>query len=154
MTCTGFLKAQQEVIVCNSPTESQLIGKQISFLEGEKGKISFEDIQKETYQKQFQNYDKDVFAQPPSKTVVWIKTTIQNQTKEDLWIEVGRSFSCWKIDFHRPNKDGNYQKPVQTGALRPYSTREYPTNFFWLKLADANETNAKTYYIRLESGSS
>ncbi len=148
---TGFAEAQKEVIVYSSLTKSELIGKKITFLEDKQGTLTIEDIQKEKYQNQFQNHTKDVFATLPSSSIIWIKTTIQNQTNKDLWIEIGKSFSCWKIDFYRPNKEGEYQKAILTGAARPYENREYPTNFFWLKLAQEKDTQTKTFYVKLES---
>ncbi|MGB0524458.1 MAG: 7TM diverse intracellular signaling domain-containing protein [Flammeovirgaceae bacterium] len=153
--CLGFLMlplttlANPNTITIDNSTASKLIGKQVMFLEDESGKLRLEEILKAENQRKFKRHQEDVFARPASRSAIWFKITIRNDTGEDLWLEAGGNLACWYIDFFRPDSIGSYSDSVKTGSLRPTSSKEYPVNFYWLKLAKANDRDIKTYYLRI-----
>jgi len=139
-------------IFFDTKNEVQMIGKQVYFLEDENGKLQIEDLKKTNYQAQFKKHDKDVFARPASKTVVWFKISVQNRSQEDLWLELGGSLACWYVDFYEQDSTGNLKKVIETGTFRPEKNKAYPVNFFWLPLAKKDEQKTKTYYISIRGG--
>ncbi len=102
----------------------------------------------DTIRTQFFESDQDIYNSPASRSAIWAKLIVKNETGEDIWLESGGPLSNWYIDFYRPDSAGNYGPPVETGSFRPMENKEYPTNLFRLKLAGENDTTARTYYIR------
>ncbi len=139
-------------IILTDTKELSLIGKRVTYFEDTTEKLTIRDIQTAAIQQKFKSYDKDVFTAPARTKAVWFKIVLQNLTGEDVWLETGGSYSCWYLDFYRPDTAGIYHQPVLTGAMRPEENKEYPVNFYWLKLAKADNTATHTYYLRTLSG--
>ena len=149
---TILSKDEHSFIVINNTNELNLVGKQVNYLEDKSGNLTIDDILKPENQSRFIKQDLDVFTKAPSKSAHWFKFTVQNNTTEDIWFEAGGSYSAWIIDFYKPDSAGNYIHPIKTGALRPAKDKEYPSRFYWFKLANANDKSIKTFYLRIESG--
>lgn len=146
------LAAQEHnsLIILHDKSELKAVGSQIYFLEDEKAKLTFNEILTKEYQQTFKLYTKDVYTHKASPSAVWFKLNVQNKTGEDAWLSTGGNV-CWYIDFYRPAAGGVYED-VKSGGMRPVSTREYPVNFYWFKLADRSDTTFRTYYVRITSG--
>ncbi|TAE48024.1 MAG: hypothetical protein EAY69_05665, partial [Cytophagales bacterium] len=127
-----------------------LIGKQIMFLEDTTGKLTIQQIQQPNYQAKFQRNKKNIFQKPASRNSYWFKIVIANHTKEKIWLDI-ESITPWYLELYAMDSAGKYQKTVETGSLRPYSTRAYPTNTFWLPLNPAGTPEAMTYYFCIKS---
>jgi len=145
-------QSKAPVIVLQNQTEVTLIGKQVYFFEDSGAILTIQNIQSAATQSKFRLLKKDAYNNRVTPNAVWFKIELQNKTGEDAWLETGGPYSCWYIDFYRPDSLGRYGYPVQTGSMRPVESKEYPVNFFWLKLANAADTSVKTYYVRMFSG--
>src|SRR5688572_28674351 len=139
-----------DIIVLNNKAELKSVGAQMYFFRDEKANLSFAGILGDEQQKKFALYTENVYTHKASTSVVWFKLTLQNKTGEDAWLSTGGNV-CWYVDFYRPAPEGAYDE-VKSGGMRPVSTREYPVNFYWFKLADRSDTTVRTYYVRIASG--
>jgi two-component sensor histidine kinase len=139
-----------DIIVLNDKVELKSVGTQMYFLKDENANLSFAEMLGDEQQKKFALYTADVYTHKASTSVVWFKLTLQNKTGEDAWLSTGGNV-CWYVDFYRPTPEGAYDE-VKSGGMRPVSTREYPVNFYWFKLADRSDTTVRTYYVRIASG--
>lgn len=144
------LFAQSPLITVRGEQDLYLIGKQITFLEDKTGKLTIQQIQQANYQTQFQRNKKDIFHKPASRSSYWFKLVIANHTKEKIWLDI-ESIAPWYLDLYAVDSTGTFQKTVETGSLRPYNTRAYPTNTFWLPLNPAGKPESMTYYFCIKS---
>lgn len=147
----AFAQGKETVIVLSDKTQLVSIGTQIMYYEDESAALSFQDIIREDHRQGFKQHTKEVYTHQASKSVVWFKINLQNKTGEETWLSTGGNV-CWYIDFYRPDGEGNYRDSVQTGAMRAATTKEFPVNFYWLRLADRSDTTVRTYYVRLANG--
>ena len=77
----GF--SQQKIII--SPDNPLLkVGKRVQFLEDQNNNLSIQDILKPQNQKKFKLHSKEVYNLPASKTSVWFKITVQNNSNKDI----------------------------------------------------------------------
>lgn len=145
-----FQGVAQNKIELKSVEEVLSVGKQVSFLEDKNGNLSLEDALKPQNQQKFQAIDDDIFIKPATTSAYWFKVTVRNFSNEDAWLSIGRSESLY-IDFYSPDSVGNYQKPIKTGAFRPFKSRPYRIiSDFWLPLNLAKDTQPRTYYVRIK----
>lgn len=142
-----FILAQNEVIVIDDPKNFVPIGKQVSFLEDRAGKLTFEDIQQEEYQQEFQKIESNIFIGPPSNSALWFRIVVENKLEEDIWLEIGDPYTSWYIDFYHPD----YANPIQTGSFRSEESKVYPSNYFYVPLAKAGDSTQKICYVRVFS---
>ena len=145
------LAKEHETIVIDNVRQLKLIGKQTLYLEDPTGELTLEQILSSEDQYKFQQQEKDVFNRPGTKSAFWFKFSMRNCCEEDAWLEVGSTYA-WYIDFYAPDSKGKYSEIVHTGTMRPKENKLQDVNLFWLPLNMANETEIKTYYLRIESG--
>ena len=94
-----FAGAQGTIVIKDKKT--LLPGsKHIQFLEDESGKLTLKDILSPVNQQKFKQNNQDIIRYNTS--VVWFKVTVQNLSGEDIWFEIGDSFSVWYADFYAP----------------------------------------------------
>lgn len=149
--CPALANEQDTAIVLSDRNQLVSIGTQILYYEDESGELSFEELMRSPDQYRFRPHEKEVYTHKASKSVVWFKISVKNKTGEEAWLSAGGNV-CWYIDFYKPDSNGHYGPPVQTGAMRSPETREFPVNFYWLRLADRNDTTLRTYYVRIGNG--
>jgi PAS domain S-box-containing protein len=146
ITLSG-LYADDSIIVLQTESDLLLIGKQTFFLKDKESVLTISDILKPEIQKQFQRNTKDVFSHRPTPSTFWLKITIKNLTKKDIWIELGSTF-LWTINFY-VERNKTYQLVTETGSLRPETNKAYPSNLFWLPLHDTSAET--TIYIQIHT---
>jgi signal transduction histidine kinase len=140
----------QPGLVVSDPAEAKLIGQYCHIWEDSTAQAGLAEVLTPSGQAKFIASSKDLLSGPVTASAFWFKITVQNRTGQDLYLQPGGPSSCWLLDFYRPDGAGGYASPVRTGALRP-GTREYPVNFYWLRLATAQDTTTQTYFLRLQS---
>jgi len=146
------LYAQDSIIVLRNTKDLQLIGKQVSYLEEPAGKtLTIKEILQPEYQQKFQHNKTEVYNSPSSPNALWFKLTVKNEMNQDAWLSVGSIFFCWYVDFYRPDSLGMYGKAIETGTMRPANQKEYPVNFYWLFLANSQNQQPQTYYVRVNT---
>jgi signal transduction histidine kinase len=140
----------QHLIKIKPDDNLQLIGKQILFLEDKTGGLSFEAILKPENQKKFHQHHQIVFNRPASNAAFWFKLTVQNLSDEKLWLEIGDAFTSGYLDFYAPDDLSKYANPpILLGSFRPKSNKVFPSNYYCVPLSKANDTIAKTYYLKI-----
>ncbi len=142
--------AQVPPIIVKEEQELLPIGKSMLYLEDKTGKLSLEQLLQPDYQTKFQYNKKNIFHKPASRASYWFKIVVANHTKEKIWLDIA-SITPWYLDLYAMDSVGKYQKVVETGSLRPYTTRAYSINTFWLPLNPAGKSEAITYYFRISS---
>lgn len=134
------------VIRFNASTPFNLIGTDVYFLEDSTRSYTLEDLMSNDLQQWFVRGQNEYTFFDYSQSDFWIKFTIQNNSGHDLLIRIGDGMIAL-LDFYRPLNDGTYQK-VETGYLRPFENRQYPLNRNMFKLAEKEDTQEKTFYLR------
>lgn len=145
------LQAQESVFVADNKKEMTIIGTSIYYYEDSSALLSIEKIQQQQIQQQFVKWEKDVFSSPVSNSMIWIKFTIQNQTGEDIWVDLGGTFSLQQLYFYSPNKGNKYKKPLKLGGLHASTKEQFPSTNYCIKLADKDDTQIKTFYAQVTS---
>jgi serine phosphatase RsbU (regulator of sigma subunit) len=147
----SFVEAQHTIFIKDK--ETLLPGsKHIQFLEDESGKLTLKDVLSPVNQQKFKQNNQDIIRYNTS--VVWFKVTVQNLSGEDIWFEIGDSFSVWYADFYAPLfNDASllYAPPKLLGALRPNENKQYAFGRYCIRIARANDTNTKVFYLRVLS---
>ncbi len=141
----------QPCVKIKSEQSLQLIGKDLCYFKDTSANLGINEILYSGYQNKFKEYHKDVFNKPGTPSAYWFKFQVSNNLPEDLWLEVGSTYA-WYIDFYAPDSLNHYSSVIKTGTLRPDSSKFYDVNLFWLPLNKANDTIAKTYYLKVKSG--
>ncbi len=143
-----FAQDADSVIIVKDQTKMLNIGKQVYILEDKGGKLMIGDIQKPEYQAKFQKSTQETPNFNVTRSTIWVKLTVANQTDEKIYLEVGQAMA-WYIDFYKPNADGKPDLTTQTGMMRPIDNREVDNNFFLFELA--NNPSHQTYYFAIRS---
>lgn len=117
-------------------------------LEDKEGKLTFEDIQKPEYQRQFKKSEQAIPNFNTTRSRIWVKLTVANHTDERIYLEVAQAIA-WYIDFYKPDTTGKLALTTQTGLMRPMKNREVDNNFFLFELA--NNPKPQTYYFSIQS---
>ncbi len=134
------------IIVINRFNELQLMGEKIYFLEDVEGSLSIEDILKPETQALFKKDGKRIFQRPPTDKTYWLKLSVRNLSKEDIYIELGTEFMKY-LDYYAEDK-GKYGLQYETGFMKPDKNRPYPVeNLYWFKLEKKEQP--QTVYIRV-----
>jgi len=140
-----------DTIIINTSNELLLIGKKVAFLEDKNSNLTISDIIEPKNQAKFIKQKTDVFIAPSSRAAYWFKFTVVNKSGEDIWFEAGGSYSAWYIDFFLSDTVGNYFLSEKSGASVGTKNQKYSSNFYWFKLINASEKQAKTFYVRIKS---
>ena len=147
----GFINegVSQDKIVITPQTPLLKIGKKVWFFEDKTNALRIQEIIKPEIQKRFQAQAKDVFNQSPANTTIWFKIVVQNQSKEDLFLAIGESFSTWYADLYRPNANNEYLQTKEYGSLRPKANNDLNSNFHCAFIAKGSETNTQVIYLKI-----
>ncbi len=143
-------QTSNSVIVLSSANELLNIGKEVYLLEDKESKLTIEDIQKPEYQRLFKKSEKEIPNFNVTKSKIWVKLTVANQTDEKIYLEVA-NFWAWYVDFYKPDSVGKAHLITQTGVMRPIKNREVANNFFLFELA--KNPTPQTYYFSIQSES-
>nr|WP_272885938.1 hybrid sensor histidine kinase/response regulator [Stutzerimonas stutzeri] len=94
----------------------------------------------------FQRIDKHAYAAPASENAVWLQVTLPAFVDPNwLWIFAPR---VQYLDFYLL-RDGQLERHIQTGELRPLESRPLPTRAYLFSLP--NDDTPREAYIRLQS---
>lgn len=141
----------QKTIIVSDAESMQRIGGQVYFLEDTTGELSLKDILTSNHQKQFQRHTKEVFKAKVTGASYWFKLKVRNETKDDIWLEIGDGYSNWYIDFYAPDENGGFKEAVELGTYRPQENKQLPSDYYCVKLAESENQQERTYYFRVKS---
>lgn len=139
----------QEAIMLSEKTALIEGGRYLAFLEDTANNLSLEEVLAADQAGRFEVNQMATFVRPPSTSAFWFRLRVANQAEEDAWMEIGTTFA-WYIDFYAPDTAGQYSQVIRTGTMRPYESRPYDVNLFWLPLNKAGDTTTKVYYFKVK----
>lgn len=142
----SYRSFSQEIIEIHPSTDFELIGEKIEFLKDSDNRLQFDDVLKS---KSFLKSDMAYTNYPATNATYWVKFSLINYTNEDILIRIGCGWIA-EIDVYSEKKDGSYNI-IETGYLRPFINKDYPSNNTIIKLADRNDSSLRTYYIRFHT---
>ena len=144
------VKAQSpECIRVEQLATMQMIGTKMWMLADQTGALEFSQVLRPQQQQKFKRFRKNVFNTPPNHIAYWFKFTVQNQTAQSLWLEIGHPLRTWQADLYAPIAPGKYGKPRLLGSFRPKENKEFPASYYYALLAEKNDTTIQTFYLRL-----
>ena len=138
------LKASAQIVVTDS-TGTKLIGKEVYVLQPQ-NELSFEQVQKS---KDFTKYTADIPNLGFSKTSVWLKFTITNESEiENLLLDVAYPILD-EVELFSPNDSSSYFS-LLAGEVKPFKNRVYnhPDYIFDINIP---KNTSETYYLRIKS---
>lgn len=145
-TICYFNSFSQEVIEYTSSDELHLIGKKIAYLKDPSNSLDLYDI---IASEDFVKSDKAYTNFPATNATYWIKFSARNLSNDDLLVQIGCGWIA-KIDFYSKHPDGTYNV-IETGYMRPFKNKDYPSNNIVIKLAERGDSGLKTFYIRFQT---
>ncbi len=131
-----------EIIKFQNKSEVLSIGKLVEYFEDTDKKLSLTQI---FTSKQFKTFSKEIYFNPKPKGSYWFKFDIQNQTDEDLILELSYIFlnKLIVIDSNSKLELLNYNKNK--------NEIEKESIFFRIPILEKNELNSKTIFILIET---
>lgn len=135
-------------IIVNNANDIVSIGKKIQYFEDKNGDLSISQIVQSAVQAQFKYGTKEIFVQPATSSVFWIKFSAVNNCNEDIWLEIGSTYA-WYVDFYTQDSTGQFKQIAETGTMRPEESKFYNLNLFWLPLNKAGQSKPENFYLRI-----
>ncbi len=126
---TNLVGQSAEKIVVRDASKVHKIGESVYYFEDAQGNMGISDILKAKNQAGFIKNNRTIFSTPATTSIYWFRLEIQNLTKEDLHLQVGKPFGSWYLDVYLPDSSGNYGKPLLLGSLRENLNTIFPSNF-------------------------
>lgn len=142
----GHAQPDKVVVIDNSDALS-LIGSNTFVLADTLGKMSLDEIL--LSKSKFVAEGSTITKFPSTHVTYWIKFSLQNETNEDLLLQVGNGWIAY-ADLYKPNGVGSYDS-VKTGHFKPFDDREFKSNQLIFLLAEKEDTSPREYYVRLNS---
>jgi signal transduction histidine kinase len=143
----------QEPLVLTAEQGQYSLGRHLDILEDPNGELSIEQVSSSEFAGRFTPSQADVPIYGYTTSVFWLRLRLRNEASlTDQWLLETNFPNLNFVDLYVPMQGGGYSVK-QSGALRPFDTRDIPYYHvvFKLPLAYPNE---QTFYLRVESGSS
>jgi signal transduction histidine kinase/DNA-binding response OmpR family regulator len=141
----SFIYAQQPIIITDSLKSANICSK-TSFYEDKSNKMSFEEIEKKT----FQNFQNNEYNFRFSPSTFWIKFTLDSKLQSDYTYII--QFTNWYIDvadLYNKSKEGDVTI-LKGGDFEEFSKKtiksKYPTFSIVVKANDK-----QTYFVKIEN---
>lgn len=145
-----FISTKSMAALIIEPTvESQMIGKQASYLLDEERKYNINDIWTLKQENKFVSIEQDFFARPNSEHNYWFSFSVKTGL-ENIWINVNNN-NLDSVHFFILNDSGEVIKEVLTGSILPKSTREFDAHTYWLEITNHKDTAIKHIFIKVYS---
>lgn len=145
----SFALQAQAPVVFGAEDDLLRIGKEVFYLEDSSRSLDIEDILSPEVQASFQQHGKEVFASPVTASAYWFRIELLSERAEELWLEIGDPYSTWHAAFYTPNANGDYDSPIEVGALHPGSHDFFPSNYYCLPLRSEVRDIPAVYYLRV-----
>ena len=136
-----------EVLIFDNPNKIYNTKNKIYYYEDKTGRLEFEDILKNDFQKEFKLQEVEFFSRPATRSIYWFRIEIINKTDENIFLELATGF-VYYVDFY-----SDTGLIIQTGNQREESSKYLGVNNYWFPLNKANEEKIRTYYLKIEEHS-
>lgn len=107
---THYLQAQEPVVELSPGHKYESIGQQILVLKDHTHQLSFEDILKDTHQKEFETGQRDVLSFGLEDVTIWLKVNIQSRDTVNMPYVIEIAFPTLDSIFY-------YSKPLNNWEL-------------------------------------
>jgi signal transduction histidine kinase len=147
----NFVNAQS-VIHINKENQIINISKYSYYYEDKTGKNTLENILLFSQQGQFKPCKNEIINFGNSKSILWIKFTLQNNTPDLCVVEILKPHMGY-VSFFEPTKNNEYVEKI-AGAFIPIENKDYEHNYIWFRLDKDRRIKVNTpvtYYLKLSS---
>ena len=129
------------------------LGRYLDILEDPGGELTIEQVTSPEYAARFVRSQEDIPNYGYTDTVYWLRLQLRNETSTiDKWLLETAFPNLNYVDLYIPSDGGGFVKK-ESGALRPFDTRDVPYHHVILILPLTSQA-AQTFYMRIASGSS
>lgn len=124
--------------------QTEFIGKELSFLEDAKGKLTVNEIAQPYYQKLFQPSKQKILHFGFTQSIYWLKLKLINQSDDTLLLSLQQAFIPF-VELYYQDSTGKWNN-IKSGYQIPFNKKPVNDHFqvFPLPLKNA------VYYLRLE----
>jgi signal transduction histidine kinase/PAS domain-containing protein len=144
--------AQEPLIFTDEQGEYPL-GRHMDIFEDPSGELTFEEVSSPEYAASFIPSTQDIPNYAYTTSVYWLRLRLRNEaTLTEQWLLEVNYPNLNYVDLYLPVEGGGYSVK-ESGALRPFDTRDFPHYHVVFKLPLAYQ-DEQSFYIRIESGSS
>ena len=129
------------------------LGRQMDILEDPSGELTINEVTSSGIASLFIPSSVDVPNYGYTSSVFWLRLPLRNEASlTNQWLLEANFQNLNYVDLYLPSEAGGYLVK-ETGALRPFDTRDFPYYHIVFELPLAYQAE-QTFYIRVESGSS
>jgi len=143
-----------DVVVLNDGQDKYPLGHHLEILRDPSEELTIQDVTSAAYQDQFIPSQVDTPNFSFQNAVYWVRFRVRSLSEQPSnWVlELGFA-NMHYMDLYLPSPDGGGYQVIQSGALRPYKSRDYPFHLlaFNLELPPGSE---QTIYIRFQNQAS
>lgn len=143
------MAAQAGTVVLEPGRDSYLVHAVVDVLEDPTGRLSFDEVSKESSKVVFRQYETGQFSFGFTKSAYWFRFEVLNPsaTPHDM-VLVMRTAWLDTISIYQPDAAGGYQQ-IRLGDTLPFGERLHPHPQFLVDLQA--RPGAQTYYLRISS---
>ncbi len=147
-----FANKLEESILFEDESKLLAVGKNIFYMIDGSKIMTIEDIIKPNNDDYYKRNNLDNLTKSVRYESCWYKRTFVNRSKQDSWLQIWQS-CIWRLDFYPLDEEGCYANPIHFGTLdtNPQARIRF-MGLSFLPLSEKNETDKRTYYLRVESG--
>ena len=142
-----------EPIILNDKQGQYPLGRYLDILEDPGGELTIEDVTSPEYEARFERSQEAVPNYGYSDSAFWLRVRLRNETSLiNQWFLETAFQNLNYVDLYLPAEGGGFTRK-ESGALRPFATRDIPYYHIVFQLQLATQAE-QSFYIRVESGSS
>lgn len=146
---TEQVQSQPGQLVLTDEQSRYPLGGYIDILEDPTGELTIEQVASPEYSGNFVSRLGTNFNL--TRSAYWVRLKVVNQaSSSNEWLLVMSDSRMQYIDLFIPSPDGTGFSEKQTGALRPFSTRDFPHNQFVFILSLPSDSE-QTIFLRFQS---
>jgi len=143
----------QEPLILTDEQGKYPLGGYVDILEDPSGELTIDEVTSPEYAARFEPSQEAVPNYGFTESVFWLRLRLYNETSLiDQWLLETNFQNLNYVDLYLPSEEGGYWVK-ESGALRPFDTRDIPYYHVVFDLPLASQTE-QTFYIRVQSGSS
>jgi len=147
----GVSSAQAQALQLEASQKKYLLGQYLEILEDPTQQLTFEDIRSGRLDAQFVRSKQAIPNYGYSNNAFWIKLRLQNTSSAQWILQFSQALADY-LDFYLIDALGNVRK-VQTGAYRPFSSRDIAHPTFLFDLPELQSQGSVTLFFHFYGNS-
>ena len=143
----------QESLVLSDQLGQYPLGLHMDILEDPSGELTIDQVASPEYASRFKRSQENVPVYGYTNSIFWLQLRFLNQTNlTNQWLLEVNFPNLNYVDLYLPREGGGFWVK-QSGALRPFDTRDIPYYHVVFELPFVSQAE-QTFYVRIQSGSS